>query len=287
MVLCASLEEKVDLDRCNGSVGMTVRLTTAPSASLHGKGNYSMLDDRAQLPTWQFKLSTGHYSIDRDRLRRATRAIYPGVKRFLDVLVAALALVLLAPLMLAIAIAIKFDSSGPVIYVQRRGGLNGRIFDFYKFRSMTNGHDHTQEHRKFAEAYLNGHAVASQRDDQGHIIYKPASNGHTVTRVGYWLRRTSLDELPQLVNVIRGDMSLVGPRPSMDYEVAMYTDRHRQRLAVVPGLTGWAQINGRSNLSFDQIVSLDIDYIARRSLPKDVGIFLATIPAVLCAKDAG
>jgi sugar transferase EpsL len=89
------------------------------------------------------------------------------------------------------------------------------------------------------------------------------------------------------VNVVKGDMSLVGPRPSMDYEVAMYADRHRQRLAVVPGLTGWAQINGRSKLSFDQIVSLDLEYIAHRSLHKDLSIFLATIPAVVCARDAG
>jgi len=243
-----------------------------------------MLDDRAQLPAWQFELSSRANPFVLDQL---SRRLYPRAKRCLDVLISVVLLIVLAPLMLALAIAIRLDSPGPVIYLQRRGGLNGRIFDFYKFRSMTNGHDHTQEHRKFAEAYLNGHAVASQRDDKGNIIYKPASNGDQVTRVGRWLRSTSLDELPQLVNVVKGDMSLVGPRPSMNYEVAMYTDRHRQRLAVTPGLTGWAQINGRSNLSFDQIVSLDLEYIARRSFHGDVSIFLATIPAVLSAKDAG
>jgi lipopolysaccharide/colanic/teichoic acid biosynthesis glycosyltransferase len=174
-----------------------------------------------------------------------------------------------------------------VIYVQRRGGLNGRLFDFYKFRSMSNGRDHTIEHRQFAAAYIHGQATPHLRDEKGHVVYKPASNGYTVTRVGRWLRRTSLDELPQLWNVLKGDMSLVGPRPSIDYEVAMYSDWHRQRLAVLPGITGWAQINGRSSLSFDQIVTLDLEYISRRSLWLDLYILLATIPQVLHADGAG
>jgi lipopolysaccharide/colanic/teichoic acid biosynthesis glycosyltransferase len=152
---------------------------------------------------------------------------------------------------------------------------------------MTNGHDHTQEHRQFAVAYINDQPAESQRDEQGRSIYKPATNGHTVTRVGRWLRRTSFDELPQLINVIKGDMSMVGPRPSIDYEVAMYTDRQRQRLAVLPGLTGWAQIHGRSCLKFDQIVGLDLEYIAHHSLRKDLQIILATIPVVLRAENAG
>jgi lipopolysaccharide/colanic/teichoic acid biosynthesis glycosyltransferase len=190
--------------------------------------------------------------------------------------------------MLMIAIAIKLDSPGPVFHVQRRGGLNGKMFDFYKFRSMTNGHDHTQEHRKFAEAYINGTLPAVvQQTDNGQAIFKPASNHHTITRVGRILRRTSLDELPQLLNVIKGDMSLVGPRPSIDYEVAMYTDRHRQRLAVLPGLTGWAQIHGRSRLTFEQIVSYDLEYIANRSLGLDLRILFATVPVVLQAEHAG
>jgi lipopolysaccharide/colanic/teichoic acid biosynthesis glycosyltransferase len=182
-------------------------------------------------------------------------------------------------LLLLIAIAIKLDSPGPVFHIQRRGGLNGKTFQFYKFRSMTNGHDHTQEHRQFAEAYINGKLPAgAQQTADSDTIFKPASNYHTITRVGRLLRRTSLDELPQLFNIIKGDMSLVGPRPSMDYEVAMYTDHHRQRLAVLPGLTGWAQIHGRS---------YDLEYIGRRSLSMDLRILLATIPVVLRAEHAG
>ena len=212
---------------------------------------------------------------------------YRRAKRLMDVIVAAVLLIVLLPLMVAISLAIVIDSRGPAIYIQRRGGLHGRLFDFYKFRSMTNGHDHTQEHRRFAEAYINGQSHAHQVGTDGKPLFKPVTNGHTVTRVGAWLRKTSLDELPQLVNILKGDMSLVGPRPSIDYEVVMYTDRHRQRLAVVPGLTGWAQINGRSSLGFDEIVTLDLEYIEQRSLRRDISILLSTIPVALSSADAG
>jgi len=242
-----------------------------------------MLNQHAHLAPWHFRpLLAEDLS-----LQRYSERLYPILKRWLDVLIGTTLLILLAPLMLAIAIAIKLDSPGPVLYVQRRGGLHGRLFDFYKFRSMTNGHDHTLEHRQFAAAYINGQSAESQHDEQGRPIFKPATNGHNVTRVGRWLRRTSLDELPQLINVIKGDMSLVGPRPSIDYEVAMYTERQRQRLTVLPGLTGWAQIHGRSSLKFDQIVNLDLEYIAHRSLRKDLQILLATIPTVLRAENVG
>lgn len=214
-------------------------------------------------------------------------ALYPIAKRCLDILVSVLALIVLAPLMAAISLAIKLDSPGPVFNIQNRTGQGGRTFRFYKFRSMTNGVDHTQEHRKFAQAYINGQAVSALRDESGRVIYKPLSNGHTVTRVGRWLRHTSLDELPQLLNVLKGDMSLVGPRPTMDYETALYTERHRQRLAAVPGLTGWAQIHGRSGLCFDEIVTFDIEYIERRSFGLDLRVLLATIPVVLKAEHAG
>jgi lipopolysaccharide/colanic/teichoic acid biosynthesis glycosyltransferase len=220
-------------------------------------------------------------------VRPSRRAFYPLAKRIIDILVSALVLILAAPLMAAIAVAIKLDSPGPVFHVQNRTGKDGRTFRFYKFRSMTNGVDHTQEHRKFAEAYINGQPVSASRDESGRVMYKPASNGHKITRVGRWLRQTSLDELPQIVNVLKGDMSLVGPRPTMDYETALYTDRHRMRLAATPGLTGWAQIHGRSGLSFDEIVSLDLEYIERSSLILDLKVMCATIPVVLNAEHAG
>ncbi len=213
-------------------------------------------------------------------------ALYLAAKRLFDLMFAAVFLVVLSPLMLLIAIAIKVESPGPALHVQRRSGLNGRVFRFYKFRSMTNGQDHTQEHRKFAEAYINGQVVGATQDEKGYTLYKPSSNGHTITRVGRWLRRTSLDELPQLFNILRGDMSLIGPRPAMDYEVALFTERHRGRLDALPGLTGWAQIHGRSALSFEEIISLDLEYIVRRSIWLDLKILLATVPLVLSAKNA-
>jgi len=249
------------------------------------KGDYPMFIDRTHITTWQPQPVVSESGpLTRKRI---SSVLYPLAKTCLDVLIASLSLILLAPLMLVIAIAIKVTSPGPVIIIQRRVGLNGRIFDFYKFRSMTYSKDHVQEHKKFAEAYINGHGTENHRDGNGHNVFKPAANGRIITPVGRWLRRMSLDELPQLFNVLKGDMSLVGPRPSMDYELPYYTERQRQRLAVLPGLTGWAQINGRSSLSFNEIVSFDIDYIARCSLAMDVRILLNTIPVVLGAEYAG
>jgi len=258
--------------------------TATPAGGRQGKGSPFMLTQRTHMAPWQFGFSPSRESIT---LAQFSGAFYPTVKRLLDVLVSVILLIVLAPLMLAIALAIKIDSRGPVIHVQRRVGLNGRVFHFYKFRSMTNGHDHTQEHRKFAEAYINGASAPASKNGNGQTVYKPTTNGHTVTRIGRWLRRTSLDELPQLLNVCKGDMSMVGPRPSMDYEVALYTDHHRKRLAVLPGLTGWAQVNGRSSLGFDKIVALDLEYINQRSLRKDLLILLKTVAVVFRAEYAG
>lgn len=222
--------------------------------------------------------------------RPATReakndAFYLAVKRFLDVVISSILLVLLSPLLLAIAIAIKLDSPGPVLFVQRRVGLKGRLFDFYKFRSMRPDAENDRAHRRFAEAYINGEPVEPLVEDPAELIYKP-KNGNNVTRVGRILRATSLDELPQLINVLKGDMSLVGPRPSIYYEVDLYRDWHRRRLDVLPGITGLAQINGRSSLKFDEIVNLDIEYIAKRSLGLDLSILLRTIPVVLSTRSA-
>lgn len=214
-----------------------------------------------------------------------TFSLYEILKRLLDVLVSSMLLILFSPVLLIVAVAIKLDSPGPAIFVQRRVGKNGRIFDFYKFRSMRVNSDNDREHRRFAEAYINGESLENLMQDQDKPVFKP-KNGNNVTRVGKFLRATSLDELPQLFNVLKGDMTLVGPRPSIYYEVDLYRDWHRRRLAVTPGITGYAQINGRSSLRFDEIVNLDIEYIEHRSLWQDIKILLMTIPVVLSTRSA-
>lgn len=251
-----------------------------------------MLNQRTQVSWWQTSGLPRHEPTTcRTPLTHGAPSFaqmtYPIAKRCLDILVSAMILVVLSPLLAAIAVAIKLDSDGPVLHVQRRTGRGGHNFNFYKFRSMTHSPVHTEEHRKFAAAYINGKAAQASHDANGRVMYKPAANGQKITAVGRWLRRTSLDELPQLINVLKGNMSLVGPRPTLDFETELYTDRHRQRLAVLPGLTGWAQIHGRSGLMFDDIVSYDIGYIACQSFWLDMRIILATIPIVLSAEHAG
>jgi lipopolysaccharide/colanic/teichoic acid biosynthesis glycosyltransferase len=194
-------------------------------------------------------------------------------------------LLLLGPVMLLIAAIVKLDTSGPALCVQRRVGRGGRVFRFYKFRSMFCDVDHTVAHRSYCKQYINGGSGSAEKDGQnGH--YKPPANGSSITPAGHWLRKYSLDELPQLINVLKGDMSLVGPRPSMDYEIEEYADWHRLRLAVLPGITGLAQVSGRSTLAFDDIVRFDIQYIERRSLWLDLLLLLKTVPAVLLAHGA-
>jgi lipopolysaccharide/colanic/teichoic acid biosynthesis glycosyltransferase len=221
-----------------------------------------------------------------DKRSIAFSIAYPLAKRLLDLVIAISALLLLAPLLLLIALVVLLDSPGPILHVQSRTGRGGRVFHLYKFRSMTSQHDHLEEHRRFAEAYIYG-ATHTDNAQSQPALYKPATNGSSVTRIGRWLRRSSLDELPQLINVIKGEMSLVGPRPTLDYETALYTERQRQRLAVLPGLTGWAQVHGRSSIRFDDIVAWDIEYISQQSLWLDIRILLATVPMVLSGEHAG
>ena len=193
----------------------------------------------------------------------------PGqrLKRAIDVGVSSLLLVLASPLMLAVAIGVKLDSSGPAIFRQRRVGIDGREFTMLKFRSMCAD----AEERLAGIAHLNAGGA--------HLIRIPADP--RVTRLGGLLRRTSLDELPQLVNVLRGEMSLVGPRPQSPGEVALYTSEQRQRLNVRPGMTGLWQVTSRDNPSFDEWVRLDLDYIRRWSLTLDFKILLRTPRVVL------
>ncbi len=207
------------------------------------------------------------------------RRLYRWVKSLADRIFATGLLILLAPAMLLIAIAVKITSPGPALLVQERVGKGGRVFSFFKFRSMYNHTDHSADHA-FAKDYINGrHGPISGG------VFKPANDKH-VTPLGRVLRKTSLDELPQLLNVLTGDMSLVGPRPYMPYEVDAYKPWHYRRLEVPPGMTGLAQIRGRSSLAFKDIVKIDIEYIERRSFRLDLEILLKTLPVWLSGRGA-
>jgi lipopolysaccharide/colanic/teichoic acid biosynthesis glycosyltransferase len=179
------------------------------------------------------------------------------IRRTVDILVSACVLLLASPLLALAAIAIRLESAGHPIYRQRRSGLDGRPFDVMKLRTMVDGAEHI------------GAGLAINTNDS------------RITRVGAFLRRTSLDELPNLLNVLRGEMSLIGPRPTLPVQVEQYTARQRGRLRVKPGITGWAQVNGRTSLPWSERIELDLYYIANRSLLLDLRILWRTVAIVL------
>ena len=195
------------------------------------------------------------------------------LKRTFDLIVAALAIVLLFPVWLLVAVLIKLDSKGPVFYTQERVGMDGRLFLLYKFRTMKAGAD-PQLHREYQKAFIAGRAEANIGNDS-KPTYKLAADPR-ITRIGKLLRRTSLDEVPQLLNVLLGDMSIVGPRPPIPYEVEAYELWHRKRLDMKPGLTGLWQVSGRNRLPFEEMVRLDLFYIENWSLLLDLKIILRT-----------
>ena len=195
------------------------------------------------------------------------------LKRTFDLIVAALAIVLLSPLWLLIALLIKLDSKGPVFYTQERVGMDGRLFLLYKFRTMQANAD-AELHREYQRAFIAGRAEANL-GNEAKPTYKLLADPR-ITRVGKMLRRTSLDEVPQLLNVVSGDMSLVGPRPPIPYEVEAYELWHRKRLDMKPGLTGLWQVSGRNRLPFEEMVRLDLFYIENWSLLLDLKIILRT-----------
>jgi lipopolysaccharide/colanic/teichoic acid biosynthesis glycosyltransferase len=220
------------------------------------------------------------------------RAYYYFFKRALDMTVAALALVILLPLMALIAVLVALDSPGPIIFAQKRVGARRwtrdgfsywqqAIFPCYKFRTMVCNADPSL-HQAFVTTFIKGHVETS---DPNGAKYKLTQDPR-VTRIGRILRKMSLDELPQLVNVLKGDMSLVGPRPALQYEVELYQEWHKSRLRTFPGITGWWQVKGRSQVSFDDMVRWDVEYIRNQSLGLDLKILFLTIPAVLSAQGA-
>ena len=196
------------------------------------------------------------------------------IKRAFDLIGSALAIFLLFPLWLFVAILIKLDSKGPVFYTQERVGMDGRLFLLYKFRTMKAGAD-PAIHKEYQKAFIEGRAEANL-GDESKPTYKLFAEPR-VTRVGKLLRRTSLDEVPQLLNVLMSDMSIVGPRPPIAYEVESYALWHRKRLDMKPGLTGLWQVSGRNRLPFEEMVRLDLYYIENWSLLLDVKIVLRTV----------
>jgi exopolysaccharide biosynthesis polyprenyl glycosylphosphotransferase len=193
-------------------------------------------------------------------------------KRVLDIIGAAVVLILTAPFMALAALAIRLDSPGPILFRQERVGRGESRFTLYKFRTMY----------KDAEEQLE--TLKAHNEASGPLF--KMKNDPRITRVGRILRRTSVDELPQLYNVLKGEMSLVGPRPPLPREVEQYQDWHRRRLAVAPGITGLWQVSGRSDLTFDEMVLLDLYYIENWSLFLDFKILLRTIPQVIFARGA-
>jgi lipopolysaccharide/colanic/teichoic acid biosynthesis glycosyltransferase len=227
------------------------------------------------------------------------RVAYHGTKRAMDLGAALVLLVLLSPLLLVIALAIRFDGPGPILFKQERvrgrrvrtaGHYEWRLetFTMYKFRTMAPAAS-DELHRRYMAAYLAGDEqamAAIQPDGDAGDSYKLAADPR-VTRVGRVLRKLSFDELPQLWNVLCGHMALVGPRPPLRYEVDQYEEHHLRRLAGCAGLTGWWQVNGRCETSFEEMVQLDVEYLERRSLWLDLVILVRTLPAMVSTRGAG
>ncbi len=211
--------------------------------------------------------------------------LYLVTKRAVDIAGSALGLVIAAPIFIAIALAIKLTSKGPVFFRQQRIGHFGKPFVFLKFRSMYLNND-PKVHLDYITQLISGKAERQPSNGNGHGVYKLTADPR-ITRVGALLRRTSLDELPQLINVLRGEMSLVGPRPPIPYEVDTYQTWHRRRvLEAKPGITGLWQVSGRSRVGFDEMVRLDVRYAMRRSLWLDLKILLLTPRAVILGDGA-
>ena len=204
-------------------------------------------------------------------------------KRAFDIIIALFALAILSPLWLIVALLIKLDSKGPVFYKQERVGMDGRLFLFYKFRTMLAGADDSS-HREYLKQYIAGDD-ATNLGDEAKPVFKLRGDAR-VTRLGGVLRRLSFDELPQLFNVLGGDMSIVGPRPPIAYEVEAYELWHRKRLDMKPGLTGLWQVSGRNRLPFEEMVRLDLFYIENWSMLLDLKIILRTFPVMLRGDDA-
>lgn len=205
------------------------------------------------------------------------------IKRGVDLILASLGLLLASPVLALFGALIKLSSPGPVFFKQNRLGKGGRPFTMYKLRTMISGKDDTI-HRRYLKDFISNNQTAG-KNENGERLFK-LGNDPRITGIGKFLRRLSLDELPQLINVIRGEMSLVGPRPPLPYEAELYKDWHTKRLQVKPGITGLWQVSARSAVGFDDMVMLDLYYVEHWSLLFDFQLLLKTIPAALSGKGA-
>jgi exopolysaccharide biosynthesis polyprenyl glycosylphosphotransferase len=202
-----------------------------------------------------------------------TRPFQYAVKRMIDIVASALGLIVLSPLLLFVAVAIKATDGGPVFFKQRRVGLNGAHFDMLKFRSMVMNADAMKD------------KLMAQNEMQGGVVFK-MKNDPRITSIGRFIRKFSVDELPQLINILRGDMTIVGPRPAVPREVALYKVWQRRRLSVRPGLTCYWQVSGRNEIGFDEWMQLDLRYVDQWNLKIDIELILKTFPVVLTGRGA-
>ena len=209
------------------------------------------------------------------------RVLYQTVKRVIDVALCILSLPFALPIMVICAIAIHFDSAGPIFFAQERIGKGGRSFRMIKFRTMKSKFDDRQN-RAYMKAYIKGNLGYN---GDGKEVYKPIKDNQ-ITRVGRILRKTSLDEAPQIINVLKGEMSIIGPRPNVPWEVEEYHPWHHERCEVLPGITGLAQVSGRSSINFVSLVRLDIEYIEKQSLAMDLRIMWWTFLTICGGKGA-
>jgi lipopolysaccharide/colanic/teichoic acid biosynthesis glycosyltransferase len=207
-----------------------------------------------------------------------------ALRRLFDIVFATALILLFSPILLAVAVAVRLDSHGPALFRQRRVGYREREFTLFKFRSMRLDAD-PRGHKEYVTALIKGAEEGDGANGDGKDLYKLAVDNR-ITPVGRWIRKWSLDELPQLFNVLFGDMTLVGPRPAIPYEVAEYPNWYLRRFSVKPGLTGYWQVSGRNERTYEEMVRLDIEYTERRSLVLDFSILVKTPWVVLSRKGA-
>jgi lipopolysaccharide/colanic/teichoic acid biosynthesis glycosyltransferase len=215
------------------------------------------------------------------QLAGGARDTAPGIaqeaaKRILDIMLSLTALIVIAPVLLLLCLVVRLTSPGPALFRQERLGRDKQPFTLLKLRTMTAGND-DRIHREYVTEMLSGNGAAPA----GHNGMFKLHADPRVTVVGKWLRRASLDELPQLINVLRGEMSLVGPRPVLSWEAQLFGEPYQDRFAVKPGMTGLWQVSGRSRLSFQEALELDLEYVFRHSFLVDLLILVRTVPAVL------